>query len=76
VNEAFNGGIDPHNPYNWFIHEYSDRIRLKKLGFTSNFDDLDPLKASIFVRIDCTFERLAEQRRKLKEAQAKAKKNR
>ena len=70
VTEFFNGGVDPLNPYNWFINEYCDRIRLKKLGFTSSFNELASYKASIFVRIDIELERLQERRRKMKQAQS------
>jgi len=72
VNEVFNGGVDPHNPYNWFINEYSDRIRLKKMGFNSSFNDLDPFKAQVFIKIDVELDRLRERRQKLKEMQSKS----
>ena len=69
----FHGGIDPHNPYNWFISEYSDRIRMAKLGFHSDYEKLDAFKASVFQKIDSQIAQLAEVKRKRKEAQAKLK---
>lgn len=75
VVEVFNGGTDPGNPYNWFIGEYSDRIRMAKLGFHSDYDKLDAFKASVFQKIDTQISFLTEQRRKRKEAEAKLKRN-
>ena len=76
VTEVFNGGSDPGNPYNWFIAEYSDRIRMAKLGFHSDYEKLDAHKAGIFAKIDSHISFLTEQKRKRKEAEAKLKRNR
>lgn len=70
-NAVFKGSIDPYNPYNWHISEYSERMRLKKLGFTSNYEELDSEKASVFIAIDIEFDRLREQKKKREEQKRK-----
>ena len=49
-----------------FVAEYMMRRRLKRIGFTSSFDDLPYIKAEMFTMIDSKVEILQEKERKKK----------
>ena len=49
-----------------YLAEYNARMRMRELGFTTSFDELDDLKAKVFILIGSTIdkEREAESKRK------------
>lgn len=57
----------PHD-FDCFASEYLSRCRLKRVGFTSSFDDLPYIKADIFVAMDV-------KRDELEQAETKRKRN-
>ena len=51
-------GQDLTNEGTEIYHEYLTRLRLAKLGYRSNFADLDPFKADCFLIIDTEIDKV------------------
>jgi hypothetical protein len=49
-----------------YVNEYIARQRLKKLGFTSNINELDDYKAEIFLEISVQLDELEKEETKRK----------
>jgi hypothetical protein len=51
------------NESSFYLVEYFDRMRFKELGYTTDYNQIDCLKAEAFRLISCEMDKLSEAKR-------------
>jgi hypothetical protein len=61
---AFKGLKGQENETSWIVAEYNARMRLAKLGYTETIENLDCIKADMFLIIDQEIDKLEKEKNK------------